>query len=1305
MLTHHLSNRNAAQNAIGKQNRFTKSRLWIWLLSPIVLFTFFDVQAQEDEWLEWAVETELFLEVSTVASSDPEEKNMAVGDLNNDGNPDMVVVRKQPFSASTEPPKTDLLLINEGGVLVDRTAELAPDFLTEPTHARYVIIHDMDGDGWEDVIIANTFLQQPKYYANLGNDGQGNWLGLEDQSSTRFPELTDDLILFCAVWAGDVTGDGAPDLYFANYKQGGGQGVAKDFLLINDGTGHFTNESESRLGDLRNSAFGTAVEIADMDGDGDMDIVKVTTLFNVPPWNSRGVIVMFNDGTGNFSNWQNVAPFAPYMITIGDFSQNGFNDIFVVDDGNNYVISVTDAIPDQSLTYTQDAIINGTSGFAGNVHAADLDLDGDLDIIISDVDVDIPPCQSNRRIMILQNNDGVFTEMYKTGFHPWVTNSYDVGILDINGDGLPDFVNGKCQGYDVVMNKTCELAPNSSDYDGDGLPDACDPCPTNPDPDCEPSTDYPVIDTSLAITRQWNEMLLASIRRDLARPPVHARNLYHHSMMMWDTWAIIYNQCTRLIGQDLDGYFSSFAGFPEPEDKEAAFAEAVSYASYRLLKHRFVNSPNVILLDIAYDEHMATLGYDISNTDVDYTSGSAAALGNYIAQEVINYGAMDNSNEAIDFDNLYYEPINPPLSVQDPGNPDIVDLNRWQPLTLQIFIDQSGNVIPGATPPFLAPEWGQVSNFALSDYDEPAIYERDEFDYVTFLDPGDPPYLELDGSGTSDQYQWTFLATLIWSAHLDPDDGEMWDISPATRGNLEEMPATFAEHPDYYNLMDGSISYSGYPVNPATEQPYTPNVVPRGDYTRVLAEYWADGPDSETPPGHWFRIFNRLVTDHPMNERKVEGEGDELDEDEWNVKAYLTLGGAVHDAAVSAWGVKGWYDYIRPISAIRAMAQLGQSSNASLSNYHPAGIPLIPDYVEVVEEGDPLAGPANVNVGKIKVFAWRGHSAINNVDTEKAGVDWILAERWVPYQRSSFVTPPFAGYVSGHSTFSRAAAEAITAFTGDDYFPGGMGTFLAEANEFLVFENGPSVDVELQWARYQDAADESALSRIWGGIHPPADDIPGRVMGIVAGQSAFTKAKALFDECEPSEELCEDAPSGLNSVVLSHGVVLNWNSVPGSVGCRVRGSRIGFPGIRTIDIPVAGINQLYVSGNQLAPNATYEWRVICACQVNPFIATPWSEYDYFTTGSSIANAPDEDISSESFTVNVFPNPSQGIINVHSNISNYFMDVYDLSGKKVMQYGEVNSANASIDLSSLSAGIYFMRLVSDEAVETKQIVIN
>jgi hypothetical protein len=82
----------------------------------------------------------------------------------------------------------------------------------------------------------------------------------------------------------------------------------------------------------------------------------------------------------------------------------------------------------------------------------------------------------------------------------------------------------------------------------------------------------------------------------------------------------------------------------------------------------------------------------------------------------------------------------------------------------------------------------------------------------------------------------------------------------------------------------------------------------------------------------------------------------------------------------------------------------------------------------------------------------------------------------------------------------------MTAITGSAYFPGGMGEFLAPKNEFLVFEDGPSQDVMLQWATYRDASDQCSLSRIWGGIHPPADDIPGRRIGLKIAEYALTMA-------------------------------------------------------------------------------------------------------------------------------------------------------------------------------------------------------
>jgi hypothetical protein len=461
-------------------------------------------------------------------------------------------------------------------------------------------------------------------------------------------------------------------------------------------------------------------------------------------------------------------------------------------------------------------------------------------------------------------------------------------------------------------------------------------------------------------------------------------------------------------------------------------------------------------------------------------------------------------------------------------------------LTFEIFIDQSGNQIPGGAPEFLSPEWGLVTPFALKNSDL-TIHNRDGDDYWVYFDPGKPPHIDPQNGGEeSEQYQWGFSLVSLWSAHLDPADGVMWDISPASIGNIDlnDFPKNYAAHPDFYKQFDGGDISKGHALNPKTGQPYAPQIVPRADYARVLAEFWADGPDSETPPGHWFTILN-YVNDHPQFVKKFEGKGAILNDLEWDVKAYLTLGGALHDAAIAAWGIKGWYDYIRPISAIRYMADKGQSTSPDLPNYHVAGIPLHEGYIEQIKEGDPLAGVNNINVGKIKLYAWRGPDYINEPETDVAGVGWILASKWWPYQRPTFVTPPFAGFVSGHSTFSRAAAEVMTLLTGDAFFPGGMGEFVAKKNEFLVFEDGPSQDIILQWATYRDASDQTSLSRIWGGIHPPADDIPGRIIGEKIGIDAFNFARQYFNNPSTNvEQVLNGAPTKLYPNPVRNGELI-----------------------------------------------------------------------------------------------------------------------------------------------------------------------
>ena len=614
-----------------------------------------------------------------------------------------------------------------------------------------------------------------------------------------------------------------------------------------------------------------------------------------------------------------------------------------------------------------------------------------------------------------------------------------------------------------------------------------------------------------SIAREWNEQLLEAIRKDFARPTVHARNLFHSSVLMYDAWAIFNNTAQPIfLGATFGDYYTEYAPIAIPIDKNEASKEIMSYAVFRLLTHRFANSPNAMETLDSLETFFASLGYDKNNTSLNYSDGSYAALGNYMASKMIGFGFQDGANEENAYENEFYEPVNSPLALELYENNDAIDPNRWQPLAFDVFIDQSGNPFPLNTPEFLSPEWGEVTPFALQSADLEIL--NNDFDSFVYNNPGAPDYIqESNENGIEDPYKWHFSLVISWSAQLDPSDNEIINISPNTIGNvaMSDFPSTFEEYKNFYNFENGGDIGVGHQKNPITDEAYEDNFVKRADYARVLAEFWADGPDSETPPGHWFTILN-YVSDHPLSKKTFGNSSRELQALEWDVKSYLTLSGAMHDVAINIWGVKGYYDYIRPVSAIRYMASKGQSSDMTLPNYDPHGLPLIEDLIAVITEGDALAGSNNQHLGKIKVKSWKGPDFINDPEMDIAGVDWILGTRWWPYQRPSFVTPPFAGYLSGHSAFSRAASEVLTLITNDAFFPGGIGVFDVAQNDFLVFEQGPTESFSLQWATYRDASDQTSLSRIWGGIHPPIDDIRGRIIGDKIGKEAFNFASTFF---------------------------------------------------------------------------------------------------------------------------------------------------------------------------------------------------
>lgn len=502
---------------------------------------------------------------------------------------------------------------------------------------------------------------------------------------------------------------------------------------------------------------------------------------------------------------------------------------------------------------------------------------------------------------------------------------------------------------------------------------------------------------------------------------------------------------------------------PNGMTQEEAQSEAVSYAAYRILSNRYVASPHprtdsssIVSTQIDLEACMTSLGF--TPGDFSEADESPLAVGNRAAAAALNFADSDGSRQGTGYDDPTYTPANAPLDLES-GEITLTDPNRWQPL-------QFG---PGMVQTFIGGHWQNVRPFALHLAQESGVY----------LDPGAPPYFS---SATEDEFIENNLEVIRFSSFLDPDDGTMIDAGPGSMGN------------GTLGTNDGT----GHDLNPATGVPYEPNLVKRGDYGRISAEYWADGPNSETPPGHWNRILNDVMA-HPDFEPRWQGQGPLIPRLEWEVKAYLVLNAALYDAAIAIWDTKRFYDYVRPISSIRWLGDNGH-------------IPETDGLVEIITAATTAPGERHEHLagseGETAIFAWGGKPS--DPTTEYLGTRWILAKDWQPYQQASFVTPAFAGYVSGHSGFSRASAEVLTLVTGDPYFPGGMGTHLAPAGS-LGFEFGPAEDVTLQWATYYDAADEAGLSRLYGGIHVSPDDGPGRIMGSQAGQNAFALASKYFD--------------------------------------------------------------------------------------------------------------------------------------------------------------------------------------------------
>jgi hypothetical protein len=214
------------------------------------------------------------------------------------------------------------------------------------------------------------------------------------------------------------------------------------------------------------------------------------------------------------------------------------------------------------------------------------------------------------------------------------------------------------------------------------------------------------------------------------------------------------------------------------------------------------------------------------------------------------------------------------------------------------------------------------------------------------------------------------------------------------------------------------------------------------DEQKIIAEYWADGTGTYTPPGHWCEITQFVARTNGYRNSQC-------------IKLFFAVANALHNAAVACWECKRYYNSARPITVIRELYK------------------------------------------GLEVHAWAA---------PYKGTQTIKGEQWLSY----IPTPPFPEHVSGHSTFSRAAAIVLQKFTGSDAFGG----CITKPRGSSVIEPGvtPCKDVVLDWPTFTAAAEQAGASRLYGGIHFTRANKEGQQLGLAVGISAWEKALFYFNE-------------------------------------------------------------------------------------------------------------------------------------------------------------------------------------------------
>ena len=332
------------------------------------------------------------------------------------------------------------------------------------------------------------------------------------------------------------------------------------------------------------------------------------------------------------------------------------------------------------------------------------------------------------------------------------------------------------------------------------------------------------------------------------------------------------------------------------------------------------------------------------------------------------------------------------------------------------------------TQEFLTPHWGGVDGFALESGDQ--------------FRPGPPiPFLKEGVEATVNFDQKTITLA----------DGTEVEISRALIGSI--INEEFIEQAEYIVEVSANLT----------------------DEQKIVAEFFEDGNGSSFPPG------NSLIEGEIISAR----DGHNLDKD---VQLFFALGNSQLDAGITAWDAKTFYDYARPVTAIRGLGELG------------------------------LIGEFDQELGGYAIDAYAGPGN---------GTQRILATDFISYQEpGSDLSPPFAEYVSGHSTYSAAAGVVLREFTGSDDF--GVSVDFAPNSSRFESDVTPGEDgVSLEFATFDDWADGSGISRIYGGIHWEQGDLEGRALGRRVGTEVIDAARNYLNGVDPTQDFSDEsfAPS------------------------------------------------------------------------------------------------------------------------------------------------------------------------------------